>query len=136
MNILRDKAELDDHWLFPSLLFLITIISRVPFTSKFLYHMDSVQYALALEKYDVTIDQPHAPGYFLYVMMGRFLNLLLDDANTVYISISIFFSGLTVLVLYYFCREMFDRRTAIVCALMAITSPNLWFHGELALNSQ
>jgi len=55
---MRDEAALDDNLLFPSLLFLLTIITRVSFTSKLLYHVDSAQPALALGKYDVIEQQP------------------------------------------------------------------------------
>jgi len=40
---MRDKAALDDNRLFPSLLFLLTIITRNPFMSKLLYQRDSTQ---------------------------------------------------------------------------------------------
>jgi hypothetical protein len=95
--------------------------------------MDSVQFALALEKYDIPSHQPHPPGYFLYVMLGRFLNLFVRDANTVFVSISIIFSGLTVTAVYYIGKEIYDRKTGILAAIIALTSPNIWFHGEVAL---
>lgn len=117
----------------PIILFLLTVISRLPFTSKYLYHMDSGHFTLALDKYDLVLHQPHPPGYFLYVMLGRLLHLFISDANAAFVVISIFFSGLTVVAVYYLCREMFDERIGIIAALLAVTSPNLWFHGEVAL---
>lgn len=113
--------------------FSVTVIIRIPFTSKLLYHWDSVQFALALEKYDITVHQPHPPGYFLYVMLGRVINQFLHDANITFVSISIFFSGLAVVTIYYLSKELFDNKTGIFAALIALTSPNLWFHGEVAL---
>lgn len=128
----NDKTP--DSLLFPTVLFLLTIVTRIPFTSKLLYHMDSVQFALALERYDVTVHQPHPPGYFLYVMLGRLFNFFIGDANSVFVSISIIFSGLTVAILFYLGKEIFDKRTGVIAAILAITSPNLWFHGEVALS--
>src|SRR4030043_321809 len=95
--------------LLSGLFFVIIIVTRIPFTSKLLYHWDSVQFALALEKYDIAVHQPHPPGYFLYVMLGRLLNLFIEDANTVFVSISFIFSGLTVVAVYYLGKEVFDR---------------------------
>ena len=117
----------------PLSLFLLTILTRIPFTSKLLYHTDSVQFALALEKYDITVHQPHPPGYFLYVMLGRLINFFVKDANSTFIFISILFSGLAVVAIYYLGKEIFDKKTGILAALIALTSPNLWFHGEVAL---
>jgi len=119
----------------PFALFLLTIISRIPFTSKYLYHMDSVQYALALEQYNISIHQPHPPGYFLYVMLGRFINFFIQDANSTFIVISVFFSGLTVVAVYYLGKEIFNKKAGIIAAAIAMTSPNLWFHGEVALTN-
>ena len=96
--------------------------------------MDSVQFALALEKYDVTVHQPHPPGYFLYVMLGRLFHLVIKDANQAYIAMNIILSGLTVIGVYYLGKEIFDGRTGILAAAVAITSPTFWFHGEVALS--
>ena len=115
-------------------LFLLTVATRIPFSSKLLYHMDSVHFALALERYDVTVHQPHPPGYFLYVMLGRLIHLFIDDANGVFVLMSIVFSGLTVVVIFLLAEEMYDRKTGIIAACFALTSPNLWFHGEVALS--
>ena len=117
----------------PLFLLLVTIATRIPFTSKFLYHYDSCHFALALKKYDLAIHQPHPPGYFLYVMLGRLVNIVIDDSNTVFVSISVFFSALTVVAIYYLGKELYQRNTALLAAALAVTSPNLWFHGEVAL---
>jgi hypothetical protein len=95
--------------------------------------MDSVHFALALDKYDVSLHQPHPPGYFLYIMLGRFINLFISDQNSVFIFISIIFSALTVVFVYYLGHEMFDKKTGVLAAAFALTSPNFWFHGEVAL---
>jgi hypothetical protein len=117
----------------PLYLFLIALATRIPFTSGLLYHMDSVQFALALDKYDITVHQPHPPGYFLYVMLGRVLNYFIGNANSVFICISILFGGLAVVCIYYLGKELYNEKAGLVAAAIALTSPNLWFHGEVAL---
>ena len=117
----------------PFLFFFLGVATRVPFTSRFLLHLDSCQFALALEKFDVIVHQPHPPGYFLYVMLGRILHLFIADANTVFVSISVCFSGLTVACVYLLGKEVFERKIGIVAALLALSSPTAWFHGEVAL---
>jgi hypothetical protein len=130
---LNDDLRIWNGIILPVILFLVTIITRIAFTSKFLFHMDSVHFALALEKYDITVHQPHPPGYFLYVMLGRLLNLFIKDANTVFVSISVIFSGLAVVAIYHLGKEIYDRKVGLIAAAIAITSPNFWFHGEVAL---
>jgi hypothetical protein len=119
--------------LLPLLLVLITILTRIPFTSKILSHWDSVQFTLATERYDITVHQPHPPGYFLYVMLGKFFNLFTGDANMSFITMSIIASSLTVFFVFLMAREMYDTKTAFWSSVLAITSPLLWFHGEVAL---
>jgi len=121
-------------WFYPVLLFAVTVMTRVPFRSKFLYHLDSVHYALGLEKYDVYLHQPHPPGYFLYVMAGRALNVFVQDPNASFIWISVVASGLAVVALYYLGSAIFDPTVGISAALLALTSPLFWFYGEVALN--
>lgn len=118
----------------PLLLFVATIISRLPFTGKMLYHMDSVQYALALDHYDISLHQPHPPGYFVYILLGRLMHRIIDDPNQALIALSIMFTAGTVVVVYLLTKEMFDGRIALLAAMFALTSPNLWFHGEIAMN--
>jgi hypothetical protein len=118
----------------PIVLFLLTVVSRLPFTSKYLYHMDSGHFALALQHYDLVLHQPHPPGYFLYVMLGKLVHLFVSDPNTTFVLISIFFSGLAVATIYLLGKEMFDARIGAIAALLALTSPNFWFHGEVALS--
>ena len=96
--------------------------------------MDSVQFALATGKFDVALHQPQPPGYFLYVMMGRFFLLFTKDENTAFITVSILFSALTVVGVYYLAKELFDTESAVAAAAIAITSPVFWLHGEVALS--
>ena len=120
--------------LLSGLFFVIIIVTRIPFTSKLLYHWDSVQFALALEKYDIAVHQPHPPGYFLYVMLGRLINHFVKDANKTFIFISILFSGLAVVAVYCLGKEIFDMKIGILAAAIAITNPNMWFHGEVGVH--
>src|SRR5439155_13400219 len=92
-------------------LFFVTLVTRLPFQSKLLYHYDSVQFALALEKYDPYLHQPHPPGYFLYVMAGKVLYFFLANANLSLILHRIFGSGLAVVGVYFLGVVVLHART-------------------------
>jgi hypothetical protein len=113
--------------------FAIGVLSRIPFRSQLLYHWDSVNFALGMEQFDVRLHQPHPPGYLLYVLLGRLVNLLVGDANASMVWISIAFGGLTVSVVYLLGRRLFGHTEAVIGALFALTSPAFWFYGEVAL---
>lgn len=116
-----------------TVLFILTLGSRITFRSQYLYHWDSVQYALATEHFDVSLDQPQRPGYILYIGLGWLLDLVTGDPQTSFVWTSVVFSALAVASLYDLGRRMFDHRTGLVAALMLGSSPLFWFFGEIAM---
>lgn len=124
----------DENWRFHTLIFFVlTLLTRLPFRSRFLYDHDSVQFALGMRDYDVYLNQPHPPGYFLYVYAARLINYFVRDANVSLVWISIVASALTVAVIYNLGSAIFGRREGWWAALVTATSPLFWFFGEVAL---
>lgn len=114
------------------LLIILVVITRLPFASKFLYEWDSVNFALAMDRYDILLHQPQPPGYILFVGLGKVFNQIFQDANTTLIFMSILFSALTVILLYYLGKQLFSRKVAITGTILLIFSPIFWFYGEIA----
>ena len=67
-----------------------TLIAPLPISH------DSVGFVLALEHYDVTLHQPHPPGYFLYIMLGRLVQAMVGDGWTALWLLGIIGVGLAV----------------------------------------
>ena len=84
-----------DAWMATSL-FVLTLLSRVPFRSQILYHWDSVNFAYAMREFSVAKEQPHPPGYIVYVWLCRVVNLLFHDTQVTMVWISIVASALAV----------------------------------------
>lgn len=95
--------------------------------------MDSVNFALALKRFDPVAYQPHPPGYFLYVCLGRLSNLMFQDANTALVAISIFFSCGAAVMIYLLAESWFGAAAARFAGLIFLFSPLAWFHGTVAL---
>jgi hypothetical protein len=112
---------------------LLTIASRLPYRARMLYNWDSVQFALALREYDVVKHQPHPPGYVLYVVLGRLVNVWLGDPTAAYVVLAVVFSGLTTFVVYHLARVAYDRATALAAATLLAVSPLFWFYGSVGL---
>lgn len=111
------------------------ILTRIPFRSQILHHWDSVNFALAMEHFDVRLHQPHPPGTFVfYILLGRLFNLVTHDENTALVWLSVILSGLGVMTLYLLAEDMFGRKTALATGLLALVSPLVWFHGDVALS--
>ncbi len=114
-------------------LFLGAMLSRLPFRSQVLYHWDSVNFAFAMQHFDVAAEQPHSPGYIAYVWLCRLVDVLFHDPQTTMVWLSIVGSGLAVVAMYLLGRAMFGRRVGLVAALFLASSPLFWFYGEIAL---
>jgi hypothetical protein len=102
--------------------------------ARLIYNWDSVQYALAIQRYDLHLHQPHPPGSYFYVLAARGLTVVTGDAHTSLLAVSAAASALTVLGLYGLGREVGDRRTAAWAALLGTTAPLFWFYGSVGLN--
>jgi len=115
-------------------LLVVGILTRIPFRSTILHHWDSVNFALALEQFDIAVHQPQPPGYILYVMVGRLLNSYIGDANASLVWISCIASGIAVALAYSLAESIWDHSTGLVSAGLMLCSPLVWFHGEVALS--
>ncbi|HVM61458.1 MAG TPA: glycosyltransferase family 39 protein [Verrucomicrobiae bacterium] len=115
------------------LLFVVAVAMRVPFRSRLVYHWDSAQFVLAIRQFDIRLSQPHAPGYFLYVLLGRLVNNWIGDPHASLVWISIVFGSALSAVLYLLGTVMAGRRAGAAAAVMGLTSPQVWFHSCVAL---
>jgi 4-amino-4-deoxy-L-arabinose transferase-like glycosyltransferase len=108
-------------------------LSRLLFRSHYLYDIDSVNYALALDRFDPSVHQPHPPGYFLYIELGRLFRLIFQDSNTALVAISILASCAAAVMIYILAENWFGGQPALFAGLIFAFSPLSWFHGTVAL---
>lgn len=118
--------------LIPFILTILIFITRIPFMSKFLYEWDSVNYALGFETYNIIQEQPHTPGYILYVALGKIVNYIFNDPNTTMIALAIVFTILTGILIYFMAKELFSRKLGIVTGILFVFNPLIWFYGDIA----
>lgn len=124
------KLNFDKIFLF--LISLIVIFSRIPFASKYLTTVNSVNYGLSFIKYDISYHQPHPPGYILYVMLGKMINIFFNDPNISMILISIIFTIFTIIITYFLAKRFFSRTIAIISVFLLVFNPIVWYYGEIA----
>ncbi len=116
-------------------LFLLAVILRVPFRSHFAYHWDSAQFALAVGEYNIRIGQPHAPGFYLYVVLGRLVNWFVGEPHAALVWLSVIAGAWLAAAGYLLATSMFGRRCGWATGLILLTSPLCWFHSEIALTT-
>jgi hypothetical protein len=108
-------------------------VTRFAFRSHDLYDLDSVNFALGISRFDPRVHQPHPPGYFLYICLGRLLNYLVHDANLALVILSILASIASVTLICKLALDWFGPRAATFAGLLFLFSPLAWFHGTVAL---
>lgn len=114
-------------------LFVVALFSRILLQGRMLYHWDSVNFAFALEQFDISKGQPHAPGYLLYVLLGRAAYAITNDAQQAYVLLSALGSAFAALAVYALGKALWNSIVGWLSALFLLSSPLFWFYGSIAL---
>lgn len=112
----------------------LTLLTRWPYRVRLLPTWDAVQFALALDRYDVVRHQPHPPGYILYVLLGRLAEPVLGDPAATLGGLAAIASAATVLLLYLLGWHLYGRAPAVLAALGLAASPLFWAYGVVGLS--
>lgn len=110
-------------------LFWAGFLSRYFLSEKTFSALDSVQYTLGSMDFSLQQGNPPPPGYFLYIMTGKFLNLFFHEPQHAMVMISVIYSGLIPVVLFMLGRQLFGSAAGILAALLFLTSPVFWYKG-------
>ena len=114
----------------------LVVVSRWPFRSHALFSWDSANFAMALDKIDIAMHRPHPPGYLGYVFVAKLLRRVFPDANTALVIWNWIATTLAALITALFAFDVADveRRwmTATAATAIVLTSPLVWFYGEVA----
>src|SRR5947207_11877640 len=85
---------------------VIVLVSRIAIAPHTWWEHDELLFAQALRDFDPLRFHPHPPGYPLYVLLGKFVNLFVGDAFRSLVAISIVASVIGYLALARFFRKL------------------------------
>ncbi len=111
---------------------LATLATRLPFRAKTFFEFDSINFAVATFRFDLREVTPQMPGYILHILPGRLLSWITGDINSGLIWVSLLLSIGAVLFLWRAAAQLRGERVAIIAAIVWLTTPLFWFHGEVA----
>jgi hypothetical protein len=116
----------------PAAIGLLTFVSRMLVRARVPTEWDSAQLAIGLLHFDVRVDQPHAPGYWLYVLLGRVVRAVTPfDAHASLLVVSAIGSAAAVVAAWYLGREVGGRWLGAALSALLATHPLLWFYGSI-----
>jgi hypothetical protein len=131
MYFLKLKLNWQESWPWLSMVGFV-VISRWWLKSHYLFHLDSVQFALALNHWDITKHQPHPPGYILYVGLGKIVNAIVSDPNLAFIVLSIIATLAGLWAIAWLGNQWWGRVGGIIAGILYVTNASVWFHGLVA----
>ena len=111
----------------------LVVATRWPFRTEFLYNWDAANLALGTRAFDVTLHQPHPPGYPYFVALGALLAPLFGDANGALVLVSIALEAVAVVAVFLLGARIFSAGVGAAAALLLTVSVTFWAYGEVAL---
>ena len=115
-------------------LFFLGLATRLPFQSQIVWG-DGGNFALAVEHFDVRLEQPQMPGMFIiFIYFARFFNLFLHNPSASLVMVNVVASAVSAAMLYILGTQWFNARVGWTTALLMLASPLIWFNGEMALS--
>lgn len=114
---------------------LAVFLTRALFLPPTLEDIDSVNFALALERFDPRLHQPHPPGYPVYVALARLVHLGVPDPARALALLSALAQAAIVLPLgWLMLRFSASRGEAVAATLITLFNPLFWFNGARPLS--
>jgi hypothetical protein len=123
-DIINNKSGL-----MPLLLFVIGIASRLPLIEKYQSHWDGPDYSIAILSYSLENHTPTAPGYPLYIVLGKLINLFLNNPHLSLLMISVLVTGLTASLIYIGTKRIFNYKVGIIASLIYLSGSTFYFFG-------
>jgi Dolichyl-phosphate-mannose-protein mannosyltransferase len=116
-----------------SALVVLTVATRLPFTTHTLYAFDSANYALAVRDfYNVAFHQPHPPGYPLYVFFARIIDFATHDANRALVVEGIIWSAVAVACTTVLARRTYGPTVGLLSGVLLFATVGFWGYAEVA----
>src|SRR5947209_5779309 len=114
---------------------LVVLISRLLTAPKTPWENDEFLFAEAVRKFDPSNYHPHPPGYPLFVLLGKFVALIVNDPWRALVIVNVIAAPIGFVALARAFRNwMDDADLAVAGALLYYFSASMLVHGTLALS--
>ena len=104
------------------------LITRVPVAAKYL-SIDNVNLAYGLQNFDPVAHQPQPPGYPLFILFAKIVNVVVRDPEITFLIIAVLVSGLCLPLIYALGARMFDPWVGESALWLLMLNPVFWHTG-------
>jgi hypothetical protein len=112
---------------------LFALASRAATRSTYLFSWDAVNFALAMDRWNLALHQPHPAGYLSYVALARLARSWGADHNLALQSVAMAAIGVAAWVWWRLAQQFGARRwEATAGAVLLLTSPLVWLYSSVA----
>jgi len=119
-----------NFWRRVSIVFFVCLATRFCFIAGYLDSCDSIDFALGLRDYDLSLFQPHFPGYPVYIFISRFFSKLFHNDVWALSLPGVLFGSFTIFPLSLLAKHLFSEKVAIVTAIFYLFNPLCWLQSE------
>jgi hypothetical protein len=125
------------EWWILLALALLWLALRIPHLgAQFSFNLDSSVYARGMDDFNVVKDQPHPPGYILWIFGARALRPLAGGPMQAQIVLALLMSLLALVVFFALAREALrDSHAAAMCTLLLAYSPGIALNSSISSSS-
>ncbi len=113
-----------------NILFFVCLLMRLCFAGRYLDSCDSIDFAFGLQNYDLSLHQPHFPGYPVYIFTSWLFFKIFHNEVLALVIPGVLFGSLTVYPLFFLARKLFSERAAILTCIFYLVNPLCWLQSE------
>ena len=114
---------------------IVVLVSRILTAPRTPWENDEFLFAEAVKRFDPSLYHPHPPGYPLYVLLGKIVNVAVGDPWRALVVLGIISAPIGFIALASAFRNWIeDADLAVTAALLYYFSASMLVHGTLALS--
>ncbi|MBM4053653.1 MAG: glycosyltransferase family 39 protein [Planctomycetes bacterium] len=135
MTSVQNNGHFLKRHIFPLCAVAVCLLTRLLFFGRYIDEWDSVNFAFGLSKgYDILHDQPHFPGYPVYMFFSWIWYKIIGSDIKALIFSGVLFSSIAVFPLYELAKRLFSENVAILAVILYIVNPQIWLQAEKPLS--
>jgi hypothetical protein len=109
-----------------SIIILLIVYFRWKYSSPFARSWDEVDFALALDRFDLGAMQPHFPGYPYFILGGMFMQKLISNPIEALAKFNVVMSMLAIIPMYFIAKYYFSYIESFIIAVSIQSLTYMW----------